>query len=90
MIVPLISIVWLVALVALVARLATRSARRVPVTQGRSPRLLGDEHASFEQAIGEVPATRSADSSEPAAAEHVRDGAQEDLYVGPQRPVGDV
>jgi hypothetical protein len=85
MIVPLISIVWLAVLMALVLRLAIRPAHTASTPERRSPALLESERASFEAAIGEVlrATPAAASSSKPAAAEHVRDGAQEDLYVRP-------
>jgi hypothetical protein len=84
MIVPLISIIWLATLVALVVRLATRPARTVALPERRSPALLESGRVSFERAIGEMLRARPvASSSKPAAAENVRDGAQEDLYVRP-------
>ena len=79
----LISLVWFAALVALVARLATRPERVVRAWQ-RSPRLLERRPASFQRAIGPVlEGAPEVKSSKPAAAEHVRDRAQQDLYVGP-------
>jgi hypothetical protein len=84
MIVPLISIVWLAVLAALVLRLATRPAHTAKMPERRSPALLESEHVSFDRAIGKIlQAAPLASSSEPATAEHVRDGAQEDLYVRP-------
>jgi hypothetical protein len=77
----------------------TRSEHTGPALWERSPHLLNagrdslqpPGNDSLQQAINEamnatpeVKATPLAvSSSEPAAAEHVRDGAQEDLYVGP-------
>ncbi|HEX4115494.1 MAG TPA: hypothetical protein VHY18_06430 [Solirubrobacteraceae bacterium] len=89
MIVSALVIVWFAALAALVLRLAiVRRQRTGPESWERSPHLLDAdrdaERSSFEQAIGEVmDATPAASSSKPATAEHVRHGAQEDLYVGP-------
>ncbi len=78
----LISLVWFAALVGLVARLATRP-HGAAASWERSPRLL-PERGSFEEAISQVlRATPEASSSKPAAAEHVGDRAQQDLYVGP-------
>jgi hypothetical protein len=78
-----ISLVWFAALAALVACLATRPYR-VSAGWERSPRLLQDEPASFEEAIGGVLQVKpKAKSSKPAATEHVRDRAHEDLYVRP-------
>ncbi len=87
----LISITWLSALGALVGMLATRPAcTRAGVKHAgagakeRSPTLLGNTRMSFEREIGELLlATPSASRSKPATAEHVRHGAQEDLYVRP-------
>jgi hypothetical protein len=79
----LISLVWFAALAALVARLATRP-HGAAASWERSPRLLLDTRGSFEEAISQMlKATPEASSSKPAAAEHVRDRAQQDLYVGP-------
>ncbi len=79
----LISLVWLATLVALVVRLATRP-HGVVASWERSPRLLPDMRPSFEEAISQVlQATPEAKCSKPAAAEHVRDRAQQDLYVRP-------
>jgi hypothetical protein len=81
--------IWFATLAALVLRLAiVRRQRTGSESWERSPHLLDAdrdaERSSFEQAIGEVmDATPAASSSKPATAEHVRDGAQEDLYVGP-------
>jgi len=72
----LISLIWLGCLAALVLRLATRPARE-SATGERSPRLLKDVGGDFEAAIGELLASKA------AAAEHVRDGSHEDLYVRP-------
>jgi cytochrome P450 len=84
MIVPLISIVWSAALVALVAWLATHREHGTRIAAQRSPSLLRSGRPTFEQAIGEMlRATPAAAGSKPATAEHVRDGAQEDLYVRP-------
>jgi cytochrome P450 len=84
MIAPLISIVWLVALAALVAWLATHHEHAKQPVAERSPSLLRSGRPSFEQAISEVlRATPVAAGSKPATAEHVRNGAQEDLYVRP-------
>ncbi len=72
----LISLVWFAALAALVMRLAMRP-ERAPAGLERSPRLLQDEPADFQQPIGEVLV------SKPATAQDVRDRAQKDLYVRP-------
>ena len=71
-----ISLVWLAALMALVLRLATR-AEQPPPCRERSPRLLPDTHAAFEEIVC------AAFRSKTAAAEHVWDRAQKDLYVRP-------
>ncbi|HWX86760.1 MAG TPA: hypothetical protein VNX67_01155 [Solirubrobacteraceae bacterium] len=71
-----ISIVWLAAL-AIVVFLLARRPERVPVSLERSPRLLEDSHANFDEAIETLL------ESEPATAKDVRDRAQQDLYVRP-------
>lgn len=72
----LISLVWLSALGALVYRLPTRPER---VSSGweRSPRLLEQNHASFEEAMAAIL------RSQPATAKDMRNSAQKDLYVRP-------
>jgi hypothetical protein len=72
----LISIVWLGALTLLVLLLARRP-EHAKASWERSPRLLPDKHASFEQAVEALLA------SEPATAKDVRNRAQQDLYVRP-------
>jgi hypothetical protein len=72
----LISLIWLVALAMLVYRLATRPAHE-STSRERSPSLLRDGGAAFEQPPGAVLA------SKPATAKNVRDRAQKDLYVRP-------
>lgn len=72
----LISIVWLGALAVLVLLLA-RHPERSAASWERSPQLLPDRRASFEQAMEKVLA------SEPATAQDVRDRAKHDLYVRP-------
>ncbi len=80
----LISLVWLAVLVALVYRLATRPERMTPAERERSPSLLHDGRASFEQVVGEVLRRTPAEpSSKPATAKHVGDRSQQDLYVRP-------
>jgi hypothetical protein len=76
---------WFAALAVLAARIAiVRRARTVSESWERSPHLLDAGRDSLRQAINEaMEATPVVSSSEPAAAEHVRNGAQEDLYVGP-------
>jgi hypothetical protein len=76
MIIFLISLVWLMVLAALVFRLVTRP-ERVSTSWERSPRLLEDNRAAFDEAIGAVLASKT------ATAKDVRDRAQEDLYVRP-------
>jgi len=89
MIIPILVVVWFALLAALVIRIAVvRRERTGSGSWERSPHLLYAEREaeppSFEQAIGEVMrATPSAASSKTATAEHVGNGAQEDLYVGP-------
>ncbi len=89
MILIILMTIWLATLAALVLRLAiVRRQRTGPGSWERSPHLLDaeldPERSAFEQVIGEVmDATPAASSSKAAATEHVRDGAQEDLYVGP-------
>ena len=75
----LISLIWLGCLAALVLRLASRPERGSTSLE-RSPRLLKDARGDFEAAIGEILASKA---SKAAAAEHVRDGSHEDLYVRP-------
>jgi hypothetical protein len=72
----LISIVWLGALAVLVLLLARRP-EQTRAGWERSPRLIGDRRASFEQAVEAWLAL------EPATAKDVRDRAKHDLYVRP-------
>jgi|HubBroStandDraft_3_1064219.scaffolds.fasta_scaffold35890_2 hypothetical protein len=72
----LISIVWLGAIAVLVLLLARRPERS-KASPERSPRLLPDQNASFEQTMEAIWA------SEPATAKDVRDSTQHDLYVRP-------
>jgi hypothetical protein len=83
MIVPLISLIWLAMLAVLVAWLASHSHHATSTAAPRSPSLLESTRLSFEQAMGEMLRATSAAGSKSAATEHVRDGAQEDLYVRP-------
>lgn len=85
MVLSIIAIIWFAVLAALVTRLAiVRRERTGPGSWERSPHLLDTDGASFAQAIDEVmEATPAASSSKPATAEHMGDGAQEDLYVRP-------
>lgn len=71
-----ISIAWLLALGAVVF-LLMRRPERSPVSYERSPHLLKDARGDFEAAIGEILASKA------AAAQDVRDGSHEDLYVRP-------
>jgi hypothetical protein len=85
MILIILMAIWFAALAALALRIAiVRRERTGPASWERSPHLLNAERDSLQQAINEaMEATPVVSSSEPAATEHVRDGAQEDLYVGP-------
>jgi hypothetical protein len=85
MILIIIMIVWFAVLAALAMRIASvRRERTGPTSWERSPHLLDAGRNSLQRALYEATeATPVVSSSEPAAAEHVRDGAQEDLYVGP-------
>lgn len=79
----LISLAWIAALAGLVCLLARRP-KRASAGWERSPRLLADNDVSLEREIEQLlRATPTAGVSKTAAAEHVRDGAQQDLYVGP-------
>jgi hypothetical protein len=82
--------VWFATLAALALRIAIVGRERTgPRTGGpgaweRSPHLLDAGRDSSWDAFNEaLELTPAAPGSEPAPAEHVRDGAQEDLYVGP-------
>lgn len=85
MILIIVITIWFAILAALALRIAI--VRRESAGAGsweRSPHLLDTARDSFEPAIDEaMETTPVVSSSEPAAAEHVWDGAQEDLYVGP-------
>ena len=85
MILIILMAVWLVALAGLAVRIAVvRRERTGPASWERSPHLLDAGRDSLQRALDEaMEATPVLSSSEPAATEHVRDGAQEDLYVGP-------
>ena len=85
MILIILMTIWFATLAALVLRIAiVRRKRTGPESSERSPHLLDAGRDSLQQAINEaMQATPVVSSSEPAATEHVRDGAQEDLYVGP-------
>ena len=85
MILIILMIIWFATLAALAVRIAiVRRKRTGPASWERSPHLLEARRDSLRQAAGEaMEVTPAVSSSEPAAAEHVWDGAQEDLYVGP-------
>lgn len=85
MILIILMTIWCVTLAALVVRIAIVRRERTGSEPGkRSPHLLDAKRDSLQQAINKaMEATPVVSSSEPAATEHVRDGAQEDLYVGP-------
>lgn len=81
--------VWLALLTAFALRIAiVRRERTGPRTRSesweRSPHLLDAGRDSLQRTVNEaMEATPVVPSSEPATTEHVRDRAQEDLYVGP-------
>jgi len=88
--IPIILIVvWFASLAAFALRIAIVRRERTGSPSGpepwdRSPRLLDASRDCSTRSLDEViEATLVVSSSESAAAEHVRDGAQEDLYVGP-------
>lgn len=85
MILIILMTIWFAALAAIAVRIAiVRRERTGSGSWERSPHLLDAGCDSLQQAVNEaMEATPVVSSSEPAAAEHVRDGAQEDLYVGP-------
>ncbi|HTC61028.1 MAG TPA: hypothetical protein VK691_13055 [Solirubrobacteraceae bacterium] len=85
MILIILVAIWFVALAVLAVRIAiVRSERTGPGSWERSPHLLDAGRDSLQLALDEaMEATPVVSSSEPATTEHVRDGAQEDLYVGP-------
>jgi hypothetical protein len=85
MILIIVVTVWFAALAALAVRIASvRRERTGPTSWERSPHLLDAGRDSLQRALDEaMEATPVLSSSESAATEHVRDGAQEDLYVGP-------
>jgi hypothetical protein len=88
MLVILISTTWFSALLVVVAlcRIAAHGDRSPQAHTGRSPRLFGEDASAENQAL---PRTRTISlrledrRSKAATAEHVGDGAQEDLYVRP-------
>jgi hypothetical protein len=78
--------VWFAMLAALALRIAIVGRERTGAQSWeRSPHLLDAGRDSLQRDANEAlePTPVASSSSEPAAAEHVRDGAQEDLYVGP-------
>ncbi len=86
MILIILIAIWFATLAALALRIAIVRRERTGSSEAweRSAHLLDAGRDSLQQAAGEgVEATPVVSSSEPAATEHVRDGAQEDLYVGP-------
>jgi hypothetical protein len=85
MILIILMTIWFAALAMLVVRIAiVRPERTGPASWERSPHLLDAGRDSLQRALDEaMEATPVVSSSEPATTEHVRDGAQEDLYVGP-------
>jgi hypothetical protein len=85
MILIILMAIWFAALAALALRIAiVRRERTGPESWERSPHLLDAERDSLQRAINEaMEATPVVSSSESATTEHVRDSAQEDLYVGP-------
>jgi hypothetical protein len=85
MILIILMTVWFAALAALAVRIAiVRRERTGSESWERSPHLLDAGRDSLQQAVNEaMEATPVVSSSEPATTEHVRDGAQKDLYVGP-------
>jgi hypothetical protein len=85
MILIILMTIWFAALAALAVGIAiVRRERTGSGAWERSPHLLDAGRDPLQQALDEaMEATPVLSSSEPAAAEHVRDGAQEDLYVGP-------
>ncbi len=85
MILIILMTIWVAALAALAVRIAiVRRERTGSESWERSPHLLDAGRDSLQQAVNKATeATPVLSGSEPAATEHVRDGAQEDLYVGP-------
>jgi hypothetical protein len=85
MILIILMTLWFAALAALAVRIAiVRRERTGSEFWERSPHLLDARRDSSQQAVNEaMEATPVVSSSEPATTEHVRDGAQKDLYVGP-------
>ena len=84
MILIILMTIWFATLAALALRIAiVRRERTGSGSWERSPHLLDAGRDSLRQAVKAMAATPVVSSSESAATEHVRDGAQEDLYVGP-------
>jgi hypothetical protein len=85
MILIILITIWFAMLAVLALRIAiVRRERTGSESWERSPHLLDAGRDSLRQAVNEVmDATPVVSSSESATAEHVRDGAQEDLYAGP-------
>jgi ribosomal protein L14E/L6E/L27E len=90
MILIILMTIWFATLAALAVRIAiVRRERAGTASLERSPHLLDTSRDSLRQAINEameatpVVTTPVVSSSESATAEHVRDSAQENLYVGP-------
>ena len=85
MILIILITIWFATLAAFALRIAiVRRERTGPASWERSPHLLDAGRDSLQRAVNEaMEATPVVSSSEPATTEHVRDGAQEDLYVGP-------
>ena len=85
MILIILVAIWFAALAAIAVRIAiVRRERTGSVSWERSPHLLDARGDSLQRDLAEaMQATPVVSVSEPAAAEHVRDGAQKDLYVGP-------
>lgn len=86
--IPLISTVWLAAMVMVVSvcrMAANRESVAMPRGE-RSPRLLDASMTHWEQAFTVRVHDRRANSpvrSQPSTAEHVGNGAQQNLHVGP-------
>ncbi len=85
MILIILMTIWFATLAVVALRIAiVRRVRTGPASWERSPHLLDVGRESLQQAAGvAMDATPVVSSSEPPTTEHVRDGAQEDLYVGP-------
>lgn len=85
MILIIIMTIWFATLAALALRIAVvRRERTGSESWERSPHLLNAEPGPLQRALDEaMDETPAVSSSESAATQHVRNGAQEDLYVGP-------